>query len=190
MAGSAVGSARREKERVVGDVADRLGRAASVVIVNYRGLKVSEDFELRRRLRAARVDYRIVKNTLVSLATRQAGVDDVDELLRGPTAIAFSMEDPTAGPRELLAFAKDHQSLEFKGGLLGGRVIAASGVTALADLPSREVLLARVAGALASPLVATATVLGAPMRGLAALTLALAQQRQERGGPAAAEGSA
>lgn len=177
MAGGAVGAARRAKERTVDEIAARLGQAASVVIVSYRGLKVAEDFELRRRLRDVRVEYRVLKNTLVRLAAARVGVEGVDHLLQGPTAIAFSLEDPTSGPRELVAFAKTHERLQFKGGLLEGQAIDAERVQALATLPSREVLLARVAAALASPLVATATVLSAPLRGLAIATRQLAEQR-------------
>lgn len=177
MAGGAVGAARLEKERTVNEVADRLGQAASVVIVDYRGLKVAEDFELRRRLRDARVEYRVLKNTLVRLAAARVGMEGVDDLLQGPTAVAFSLDDPTSGPRELVAFAKDHDRLQFKGGLLNGQAIDAARVQTLAALPSREVLLARVAAALASPLVATATVLVAPLRGLAVATRQLAEQR-------------
>lgn len=177
MAGVAVGTARQAKAQIVHEVAERLGQSASVVIVDYRGLKVGDDFELRRRLRAARVEYRVLKNTLVRLAAAQVGVEGLDHLLEGPTAVAFSVDDPTVGPRELLAFAKDHEQLQFKGGLLNGQVLDAARVQALATLPSREVLLAQVAGALAAPLVATATVLSAPLRGLAVATRRLAEQR-------------
>ncbi len=188
MARGQVGTATRiQKERTVAQVAERLNGAASTVVLDYRGLKVAEDTELRRRLRAAHVEYRIVKNSLIGLAGQQAGVTGLDGMLQGPTAVAFSDGDPTAGPRELVAFAKDHQSLTLKGGVLGGRVLAAADVSALATLPSREVLLARVAAALASPLVATATVLGAPLRQLASLTDQLAKAR---GGAAAGAESA
>jgi large subunit ribosomal protein L10 len=105
------------------------------------------------------------------------GLGDLDAVLRGPTAIAFSLEDPTAAARELAAFAKDHQQIQVKGGVLAGRVIGPDDVRALADLPGREVLLARLAGAMAGPLVAMAAVLAAPLRALAIAADQLAKSR-------------
>ncbi len=174
-----VATATRElKERTVAEVSSRLREAPATVLVDYRGLNVSEDAELRRKLRAARVEYRVLKNTLVTRAAAELGLGGIDGLLRGPTAVAFSLEDPTAAARELTAFAKDHQNLQVKGGVLEGRVIGPDEVKALADLPSREVLLASVAAALAGPLVKTVTLFGAPMRALVTVTDQLAKSRE------------
>ena len=173
-----VGTAALEvKQRTVAEVATRLREAPATVVVDYRGLNVGEDAELRRKLRAARVEYRVIKNTLVTRAAAEVGLDGLDDVLRGPTAMAFSLEDPTAAARELTAFAKDHANLEVKGGVLEGRVIGADQIKALAELPSREVLLAQVAAALAGPLVKTATLFGAPMRALVTVTDQLAKSR-------------
>ncbi len=174
-----VGAAiRRAKEETVADVGRRLRSAPSTVVVDYRGLNVGDDAALRRRLRGAGVEYRVVKNTLLDRAAREQGLDGMDALLRGPTAVAFSLADPTAAARELAQFAKDHEQVQFKGGVLGGRVIGPEAVRALAELPSRETLLARVAGAFAAPLAATASVLGAPIRALATAADQLAKARE------------
>ncbi len=173
-----VGTATLElKQRTVAEVATRLREAPSTVVVDYRGLNVGEDAELRRKLRAARVEYRVIKNTLVTRAAAEVGLDGLDDVLRGPTAMAFSLEDPTAAARELTAFAKDHQKLQVKGGVLEGRVIGADQIKALADLPPREVLLAQVAAAFAAPLVKTATLFAAPLRALVTVTDQLAKTR-------------
>lgn len=174
-----VGMAVREtKERTVAEVATHLREAPSTVIVDYRGLNVGEDADLRRKLRAARVEYRVIKNTLVTRAAAEVGLSELDGILRGPTAMAFSLEDPTAAARELMAFAKDHQALQVKGGVLEGRVLGPDQVKALADLPTREVLLAQVAAAFAAPLVKTATLFAAPLRALVNVTDQLAKSRE------------
>ena len=173
-----VATATRElKERTVAEVAAHLREAPATVVVDYRGLNVTEDAELRRKLRAARVEYRVIKNTLVTRAAAEVGLSELDSVLRGPTAIAFSLEDPTAAARELTAFAKDHQNLQVKGGVLEGRVLGPDEVKALADLPTRDVLLAQVAAALAAPLVQTVTLFAAPMRALVTVTDQLAKSR-------------
>jgi len=171
-----VGLANRQaKETTITEVAARLRSAPASVVLDYRGLTVADDAELRRRLRAAAVDYRVVKNSLVQLAARQAGVLGLDDLLRGPTALAFSLEDPVSAARELAQFVREHQQISLKGGVLEGRVIDPDQVRALAELPSRHALLGRLAGALAGPLAATAAVLGAPLRAFATVTDQLAQ---------------
>jgi large subunit ribosomal protein L10 len=172
-----VGTAvRQAKERTVAEVAARLREAPATVLVDFRGLDVAEDAELRRRLRAARVEYRVVKNTLAARAAEQVGVRGLEALLRGPTAVAFSLEDPTAAARELVAFARDHEELQVKGGVLDGRVIGPEEVKALAELPPKEVLLTRAAAALAGPLRAAAAVLAAPLRALVTATDQLAKR--------------
>lgn len=170
---------RRRKEETVARVAERLRSAAATVVVDYRGLTVAQDAELRRRLRAAGVEYTVVKNTLTARATAEVGLAALDDVLRGPTAIAFSKGDPVAPARELTAFAKEFQKVQVKGGVLEGRVIGADEVQALAALPSRQELLSQVARALASPMVATATVLGAPLRAFATVAERLSQSRAE-----------
>ncbi len=185
LATAGVSPQRREKEQAVAMLAEELRRAAACVVVDYRGLRVAEEGELRRQMREAGVSYRVVKNTLMELAARDAGVDGLEETLRGPTAVAISRSDPAAAARLLAQFARDHPALQFKGGVVEGRVVGAAEVRALAELPSREVLLAQVAGGLAAPLALVAAVLAAPLRGLLGVT----EQLARRGGAAAgAEG--
>ncbi len=178
-AGSMLTPQRREKEETVAELARLLREAPACVVVDYRGLRVGEEGELRRQLREAHVTYRVVKNTLVELAARQAGVDGLDGYLRGPTAVAFSLEEPTDASRVLARFARDHQALRFKGGVLDGRVVGEQAVRALADLPPREVLLAQVAGAFAAPLALVGAMLSAPIRGLVTVAEQLAKARAE-----------
>lgn len=177
-----VGSARLEaKAAAAGDVASKLRDSSATVVVDYRGLNVGDDGELRRRLRGAGVEYRVLKNTLVTRAARAAGIEGLEGMLRGPTAVAFSQADPTAAARELLGFAKDHQEVVVKGGVLDGHVIGPEQVQALAAVPARDVLLTQVAVALSGPLVAMARVLAAPLRDLVTVTDQLAKQRDSAG---------
>lgn len=177
---------RREKEETVAELAQLLRQAPAAVVVDYRGLRVTEEGELRRLLREAGASYRVVKNTLVELAGREAGLDGLEALLRGPSAVAFSLAGPTDAARVLAAFARDHQSLKFKGGVVDGRVVGEGRVRQLAALPSREVLLAQVAAGLAAPLAAMAALFAAPIRGLVTATAQLARA----GGPGEPVGAA
>ena len=137
---------RPEKVAVVTEVKERLGRADAAVLTEYRGLNVAAMAELRRALRAAGGDYKIYKNTLARLGARSAGIDTLDEMLTGPTAIVFVEGDAAAVAKALRDYARGNPALVVKGGLLGQRVLTANEVTALADLPSREVILARARG--------------------------------------------
>ena len=168
-----MGDPRPEKAAVVAEVRDRLTRSDAALMTEYRGLDVSAMAELRRSLRAVGGEYKIYKNTLVRLAVREVGLD-VDDLLTGPTAIAFVGESPDGGPGDAAAVAKalrDYSrtrgELVLKGGVLAGRTLDADGLRALADLPPRPVLLAQVAGAFAAPLAGLAGLLGALPRNFA-----------------------
>lgn len=152
-----------EKKQLVAQIKSRLEDSQSVVVMEYRGLTVAEMTELRAKLRAAGVDMKVFKNTLVKRAADETGLE-LDPYLEGPTAWAFSMQDPVTGPKVLLEFAKTHDKLVIKGGLLQKRVIANSTIKELAELPSREVLLGQVLAAMQSPLVGMANVLQGPIR--------------------------
>lgn len=156
---------RPEKELVVGDIRERIEKAQVMVLTNYRGLNVAQVTKLRKKLREAGVEFRVLKNTLTRIAAHQTGLTGLDQYLEGPTAIAFGYTDPVAPAKALSDFAKDNKQLEIKAGLLAGKVIDPVGVKALADLPPREVLLARVLGGMQTPLVGFASVLQAPIRG-------------------------
>lgn len=140
------------KRQVVDTVKEDLQKAQTAIITDYRGLNVEEITQLRRALRAESVKYVVVKNTLASIAAHELGYEALDTYLEGPTAIAYGFEDPVAPAKVLSKYAKTFDKLEIKGGLLEGTLIDPVRIKALADLPSREVLLAQVAGTLASPM--------------------------------------
>jgi large subunit ribosomal protein L10 len=181
---------RSEKVAVVDEVRQRFDDASAAILTEYRGLKVKDLAGLRRSLRASGGEYKIYKNTLVRLAARDSGLADLDEMLVGPTAIAFVDGDAASVAKVLREFARTNPLLVIKGGVLGDKVMDARQTTALADLPSREVLLARFAGALAAPLQQLAGLLQALPRNLAYGLAALRDQRAEGGEPAAAASEA
>ena len=158
---------RPEKAAVVTEVKERLDAADAAILTEYRGLTVQEIATLRRSLRAAGGDYKIYKNTLVRFAAQAQGLDELVPLLVGPTAIAFVEGDAVTVAKALRDFAKTNPNLVVKGGLLGTGILTAKEATALADIPPREVLLARLAGGLAAPLQQFAGLLQALPRNLA-----------------------
>ncbi len=155
---------RPEKVAVVDEVRDRFRRADGILLTEYRGLDVGEMAELRRALRAVGGDYKVYKNTLVRLAVADLEYD-LGELLLGPTAIAFVVgtedqpADAASVAKALKEYSRSHDALLLKGGVLGGRVLSADEARELADLPSREILLAQLAGALQAPMTKTARLL-------------------------------
>jgi large subunit ribosomal protein L10 len=132
---------KREKEQVVSELHQKLQELRAVVVTDYRGLNVEEITRLRRQLQEASVEYRVVKNTLMRLASKETSVAQLSDLFVGPTAMAFSNDDPLAAARVLLEFNKDIPMLEIKGGLVEGRVVGPHEIAAIAKLPGREVLL-------------------------------------------------
>lgn len=168
---------RAEKVAVVDEVRQRLGDASAAVVTEYRGLTVAELAELRRSLAAAGGDYKVYKNTLVKLAIGGSEHESLADLLSGPTAIAFVHGDVSAVAKALREFSRTYPSLLIKGGLLDGASLSPAQLAALADLPSREVLLARFAGALSAPLTQLAGLLQALPRNLAYGLSALVDQR-------------
>jgi large subunit ribosomal protein L10 len=158
---------RPEKVAVVTEVRERLDQASAAILTEYRGLTVKDLATLRRSLREAGGEYRIYKNTLVRFAARDLGLSDLEQLLTGPTAIAFVDGDAVGVAKALRDYARTNPHLVVKGGVLGTKVITAADTTALADLPPREVVLARLAGALAAPLQQFAGLLAAVPRNFA-----------------------
>jgi large subunit ribosomal protein L10 len=169
---------RQEKVAVVDEVAEKLSAADAVIVTEYRGLKVSQLGGLRRQLRDAGGEYKVYKNTLARLGAEKAGVDGLSDLLVGPTGITFITGDAAAVAKTLREAAKANPLLVLRGGIVGGKVISAKDVEALADLPSRDVLLARFAGALQAPLVKTAGLLQAMPRNFAYGLKALIDSKQ------------
>ncbi len=153
--------ARPDKVAAVAEVRDNLSSSAATLLTNYRGLSVTELAELRAELRKANASYRVAKNTLTRIAARDAGLEGLEDLLTGPTALVFCEDDPVGPAKALKAFAKDHPELEFKGGYLDGAVLDAAEALKLADLASREELLTRLAGLMHGALANTARLLNA-----------------------------
>ena len=157
---------RPQKVAVVDEVRERLSSANGALLTEYRGLGVGELARLRRSLRDAGGEYKIYKNTLVRFAVRDLGLG-IEALLVGPTAIAFVETDAAGVAKALRDFARTNPGLVIKGGLLGAKVLTATDASALADLPSRDQLLAQLAGAIAAPLQTFAGLLQALPRNLA-----------------------
>ena len=143
---------RAEKVAVVDEVRERLSSADAALLTEYRGLNVTDISRLRQSVSAAGGNYKIYKNTLVRLAVREIGLEDLVPLLEGPTAIAFVDGDAASVAKALRDFARTNPSLVIKGGVLGTKVLSVGDVTALADLPSRDELLAKFAGLLQAPI--------------------------------------
>lgn len=132
---------RREKERVVSELHQKLEKIRAVILTDYRGLNVEEITRLRRQLQKASVEYRVVKNTLMRLASKGTSVEGLSDFFVGPTAMAVSNDDPLAPARVLLEFSKEIPLLEIRGGFIEGRVVGPREIEGIAKLPGREVLL-------------------------------------------------
>ena len=175
------GEPRAEKVAVVDEVRERLSSASATLLTEYRGLKVGELAELRRSLRAAGGDFKIYKNTLVRFAVRDLGLDIDEAVLTGPTAVAFVDGDAAAVAKALRDYARTNPNLVLKGGILGSKALTADETRALAELPSREVLLAQLAGAFQAPLATFAGLLQALPRNMAYGLKALIDQKVANG---------
>ncbi|MBQ7547367.1 MAG: 50S ribosomal protein L10 [Clostridia bacterium] len=141
-----------QKKQVVAALSETLKGAVAGVIVDYKGITVADDTALRKELREAGIQYTVVKNRLLGLATKEAGLDGMDEFLNGTTAIATSAEDHVAAARILCKFADAHKTFAVKSGFLDGKVIDLDTIQSLAKLPSREILLATVCNAFNAPI--------------------------------------
>ena len=183
---------RPEKVAVVEEVRERLDGASAAILTEYRGLSVKDMATLRRSLTEAGGSYKVYKNTLVGFAARELGLTELEAMLTGPTAIAFVEGDAVDVAKTLRDFARTHPHLVVKGGLLGTRVLSSADAAALADLAPRDVLLARLAGALAAPMVQFAGLLEALPRNFAYGLKALIEKGGAAGddaGPADADGA-
>jgi large subunit ribosomal protein L10 len=176
--------ARPDKAASVAEITEAFNGAGAAVITEYRGLTVSEMKELRRSL-GDNTQYAVVKNTLTKIAAKQAGLE-LDALLQGPTAIAFIKGDPVEAAKGLRDFAKAHPLLVIKGGVLDDKALTADEIRKLADLESRETLLARLAGAMNASLQQAVSLFAAPLSQAVRLAAALRDKVEAEGGPAAA----
>lgn len=170
--------ARSEKVSAVAELADKFSSSAGVVLTEYRGLSVKALMQLRRSL-GDDASYAISKNTLTTIAAREAGLDAIEEQLVGPTAIAFINGDPVLVAKGLRDFARTNPQLVIKGGVLDGKFVTPDEVRRLADLESREVLLAKVAGAMQGVLQQAISLVSAPLSQAARLFAALEQAAGE-----------
>ncbi|QRN85337.1 50S ribosomal protein L10 [Clostridia bacterium] len=168
---------REINKDIVKEIQGKLETASSVVVTDYRGLNVAQVTELRKELRDAGVEYRVLKNTLTRLAAKESGIEGLEDTLTGPNAIAFS-PDPVSAAKVLYEFAKNCDKLEIKGGVLEGKVISTEELKALSELPSREVLLSMVLRSMVGPLTNFASVLNAPLRDLVGVLSAVKEQKE------------
>jgi large subunit ribosomal protein L10 len=172
--------AKADKATAVADIAERFKESTATVVTEYRGLTVANLAELRRSLGGS-ATYSVAKNTLVKRAASEAGIGGLDELFSGPTAIAFISGEPVDAAKAIKNFAKDNKALVIKGGYMDGRPLTVAEVERIADLESREVLLARLAGAMKGNLTKAAGLFNAPASQAARLFAAL--QEKKAGSP-------
>lgn len=156
------------KQQAVDEIVVKLRESSSTVIADYRGLNVAQVTELRKELREAGIEFQVLKNSLLRRATEKAELNGLDEVLTGPTAIAFSGEDAVAPAKILNTFAKKNDALKLKGGIVEGQVVSVEEIKALADLPSREGLLSMLL-----------SVLQAPMRNFALAVKAVGEKQEQ-----------
>lgn len=137
-----------EKQRIAEDLRDRFSKSAIIVLTHYNGLDVAAMNDLRRKLRAEEIEYQVVKNSILIRASADNDGDLIKDFFKGPSAVALSYDDPIAPAKVLAQFAKDHEKLEIKVGVMNGKVLDATAIKVLAQLPSREVLLGQLLAAL------------------------------------------
>jgi len=179
---------KAERQAAVEEITEHFRGSSAALLTEYRGLTVKQLKELRRSL-GADTQYAVVKNTLTKRAANEAGIAGLDELLAGPSAIAFVKGDPVEAAKGLRDFAKANPLLVIKGGVMDGKPLSAAEVTKLADLESREVLLAKAAGAMMATLANAAALFQAPLTQFARTADALRAKVEEQGGAASASES-
>jgi large subunit ribosomal protein L10 len=173
-------SANRDaKVTEVAEIKDRLSRASGVVLVEYIGMNVLEVTELRSQLRKSKVEYKVLKNTLVKRAADELEITGLEPFLNGSTAVAFGYEDPTAPAKVLTEQMKKMQKLKVKCGLVGGKLISADGVDELSKVPAKEVLVAKLLGTMNAPITNFVSVLNGPARALVCALNAIKEQKEQ-----------
>jgi large subunit ribosomal protein L10 len=170
MGGVKMSTAIEKKKQIVDEITEKFKNSVSTIVVDYRGLNVAEITELRKQLREAGVEFKVYKNTLTRRAAEAAELTEINDVLTGPNAIAFSNEDVVAPAKILNNFAKENEALEIKVGVIEGKVVSLDEIKALAELPSREGLLSMLL-----------SVLQAPIRNFALAAKAVAEQKEEQG---------
>lgn len=165
------------KTSVVEGVKEKMQAAQSMVLIDYRGLTVAEVTDLRNRCRKEGVEYAVIKNTMIRKAAEELGIEGLDPMLHGPTAVAFGMTDAVAPAKILVNFIKDVKKTEIKCGVMEGKVLDVKGVEALAELPPKEVLIAKMMGSLNAPITNFVGVLSATLRSLVYAIEAVRKQK-------------
>ncbi len=165
------------KTSVVEGVKEKMQAAQSMVLIDYRGLTVAEVTDLRNRCRKEGVEYAVIKNTMIRKAAEELGIEGLEPMLHGPTAVAFGMTDAVAPAKVLVNFIKDVKKTEIKCGVMEGKVLDVKGVEALAELPPKEVLIAKMMGSLNAPITNFVGVLSATLRSLVYAIEAVRKQK-------------
>ena len=169
---------RKEKEAFVNSIAEDLKEAELLIVTDYRGLNVAAISSLRGKLREENCSYKVTKNTLTRLACRKVGLEELEQFLDGPTAIAYSSDDPVSAAKVFLEFSKDNEALNIKGGLLSGQILEPQDIKALGEIPPREVLLAKVCGGFQAPISGLVNALQGNIRQLVYALDAVRQQKE------------
>lgn len=168
----------KKNRQLLEELKAKLQESESFVLTEYRGLTVAEITELRSKLREANTEYRVAKNRIFNLALKELGYPEMTDYLKGPTAVAFIKEDAVKAAKALVDFAGENEMLVIKAGYVDGRVVDEKMIKAIAKLPSREELIAKLLGSLKSPLYGLAGVLNGPVRGLAVALSEIAKQKE------------
>ncbi|MGI6046032.1 MAG: 50S ribosomal protein L10 [Eggerthellaceae bacterium] len=166
-----------QNKESLANIKEDLTDVTAVWVVDYRGLTVKEIQALRNNVREADASMRVYKNTLVTIALKEMEMPELGDVLAGPSAFVFAKNDPVASAKALKDFAKGNENLVIKGGIMDGAAVSAEQVEAIAALPSREELLAKLVGTLNNPMVQTVRVLNAPMEAFARAVAAIADQK-------------
>ncbi len=167
-----------EKKAAVAELKEKFNQAQAMIITDYKGLNVEDMTELRRQLREEGVDFKVVKNTLATIAAEEAGVEQIEEYFVGPTAIAFGIEDVVSPAKVLVDYSKENDNLEIKAGTLKGKLISQDKLKALADIPSREVLLGQVLAGMQAPITGLVRVLNGNISGLVRVLNSIKEQKE------------
>jgi len=170
---------RTEKEQVVAELREKLQRASAAILTDYKGMSVTEMTDLRDALAAEKIDYQVVKNTLMRLASQDTGAALLDPELKGTCAVAISFGDPAVPAKIIKKFSKTNEKFKVKAGVLGMRLLGPDQVSALADLPPREELLAKLLGTLNAVPTSLVTVLSGVPRAFVGVLAAIQRQKEE-----------
>ena len=168
----------QQKQEFVAEVAEKMEKSQSVILLDYRGLTVDEVDKLRNNFREAGVEYRVIKNNVLKRAAEKLGIEGCDDYFKGPTAAAFGYNDAVAPAKIVAQFIKETKKTEIKGGILEGKVLDAAGVDNLAKLPSKEELIAKMLGSLNAPITNFVGVLAAIPRSLVLALNAIREQKE------------